>query len=72
MQGFKLAYKELSLACGGHITLTHLYNNTEISSPNYPNIPTPYTECIWIIYAPPGETLQIDFLERFDVTISTK
>ena len=66
--GFTLEYKELPTACGGTITLTHLHNSANISSPNYPSIPTPHTECMWIVMGPPGESLMVDFIERFDLT----
>ncbi|XP_060536860.1 cubilin [Cylas formicarius] len=68
IQGFKLKYQEIGVECGGQIILSAFDNFTEISSPNYPNIPTPHTECIWIIRAPAGEILRIDFEERFDLT----
>lgn len=50
--------------------LNNLYKTTNISSPNYPDIPPPHTECIWVISGPPGESLQIDFIDRFDLTYS--
>ncbi|KAF5295928.1 hypothetical protein FQR65_LT10359 [Abscondita terminalis] len=67
---FTLSYKELSQNCGGSMVLSQRLNQTIISSPNYPNIPPSYTECYWTIRAPPGESLRVDFLDRFDITIS--
>ncbi|XP_069688891.1 cubilin [Periplaneta americana] len=67
---FKLLYREVSVACGGRVQLTPEDNSTIISSPNYPNAPPPHTECEWIVMAPAGERLHIEFLERFDVTVS--
>uniref|UniRef100_A0A1Y1LNZ2 Cubilin n=1 Tax=Photinus pyralis TaxID=7054 RepID=A0A1Y1LNZ2_PHOPY len=69
-QGFKLLYKEASNNCGGTIALSKYYNTTTISSPNYPNIPPSFSECFWIIIAPQGESLRVDFVERFDLTLS--
>ncbi|KAK4871991.1 hypothetical protein RN001_016115 [Aquatica leii] len=70
VSGFTLSYKEMSQNCGGLITLSQRLNETIISSPNYPNIPSSFTECYWTIRAPPGDSLRVDFIERFDVTIS--
>ncbi|KAG5881771.1 hypothetical protein JTB14_021141 [Gonioctena quinquepunctata] len=70
MSTFRLKYQEVSASCGGEIILSAYDNQTEISSPNYPNIPTPHIECEWLIRSPPGESLRIDFLERFDITQS--
>lgn len=60
----------MSFDCGGTFILSELENERHISSPNYPNIPPPYSECFWIISAPPGESLRLDFEERFDITES--
>ncbi|XP_044726579.1 cubilin-like [Chrysoperla carnea] len=68
---FRLRYSEISQSCGDTIVLSKWNNVTNISSPNYPEIPHPYTECEWIIRAPPGEALSINFLERVDITYST-
>ncbi|KAG5893860.1 hypothetical protein JTB14_005469 [Gonioctena quinquepunctata] len=67
---FRIKYQEMSSSCGGEIILSVYDNQTEISSPNYPNIPSPHIECQWLIRSPPGESLRIDFLERFDITMS--
>ncbi|GAB0086814.1 Cubilin [Sergentomyia squamirostris] len=64
---FSLTYREVSQGCGGPIHLTEFANNTVITSPNYPNIPHPHTECIWIVFAPNGESLKLDFEDRFDL-----
>lgn len=37
---FNLQYKQMEHGCGGEITLSATMNSTEISSPNYPNIPS--------------------------------
>lgn len=67
---FIISYQEKSLSCGGTISLDKFENQTFITSPNYPNIPQPYTECFWTITAPAGKRMRIDFLERFDLTPS--
>ncbi|XP_046746260.1 cubilin-like [Diprion similis] len=65
---FKLTYREVGINCGGDILLSKENQSINISSPNYPNIPNPYTECFWTIMAPGGELISIHFLERFDLT----
>lgn len=66
--GFLMKYDEISVNCDSKISLSDIDNVTTISSPNYPNIPLPHTECKWLINAIPGESIQIDFVERFDLT----
>ncbi|KAE8742002.1 hypothetical protein FOCC_FOCC012482 [Frankliniella occidentalis] len=41
-----------------------------ISSPNYPSIPEPHVECVWVVVAPPGRRVRLDFTGRFDLTNS--
>ncbi|XP_046746481.1 cubilin-like [Diprion similis] len=65
---FKLTYREVGMNCGGEIILTQENQSWNISSPNYPNIPNPYTECFWTVMAPGGELISIHFPERFDFT----
>ncbi|KAL0113327.1 hypothetical protein PUN28_012468 [Cardiocondyla obscurior] len=67
---FKLSYREVSMNCGGEFILTSKQNKWEISSPNYPNIPPTYAECVWKATAIAGEKLSIHFLERFDLSYS--
>lgn len=67
---FILKYSQVEHECGGQKILDHNTNTIEISSPNYPNIPSPHIECIWRVSAPNGELLKIEFLERFDLTKS--
>lgn len=67
VQGVILKFNEVSVNCGGDFELTSEYSNINISSPNYPNVPPPHTVCIWKIYAPAGETIQFDIIDRFDL-----
>lgn len=67
---FEITYRQVEHNCGGEITLTSNNNSTIINTPNYPNIPLPFIECIWRIAAPNGELIIIEFLERFDLTSS--
>ncbi|XP_039305004.1 cubilin isoform X2 [Solenopsis invicta] len=67
---FKLTYREVRMSCGGEFILTGGQKKWEISSPNYPNIPPTYAECIWKATAPAGERLTIHFVERFDLSLT--
>ncbi|XP_072941839.1 cubilin-like [Epargyreus clarus] len=66
-QGFILHYEEQNIECGGTSSLDTVHNWETISSPNYPYVPVPYTECVWVFSATPGEILKIDFIDRFDL-----
>lgn len=65
---FVLKYQQVEYECGGSHTIDYNNNETIITSPHYPNIPSPHIECKWRITAPNGELLKIEFLERFDLT----
>lgn len=65
---YKLRYREVGIDCGGVIQLTHELNSTNVSSPHYPNIPHPHSECVWNVIAPSGEAITILFASRFDLT----
>ncbi|XP_055841856.1 cubilin homolog [Episyrphus balteatus] len=65
---WNLTYREYS-QCNGEVRLTSYSPSELISSPNYPNVPDPHTECIWIIIAPPGETVQVEFVSNFDMNV---
>jgi len=60
------------MSCGGEFILTNKQKKWEITSPNYPNIPPTYSECVWKATAPAGERLTIHFLDRFDLSQSEK
>ena len=49
---FQMRYREVGVDCGGSTILTDDFNTTTISSPNFPIIPTPHSECVWTILAP--------------------
>ncbi|XP_050535178.1 cubilin [Daktulosphaira vitifoliae] len=61
-----IRYEEYSEKCGGQISLSYLYNVTQITSPLYPNIPPAHTECTWIITAPAGERITA-IIEDIDI-----
>lgn len=69
---FVISFQEVSSQCGENIILPDVRNaSVTIQSPNYPNIPNAFSECIWTITAPHGELLKIDFVDQFDLFIST-
>ena len=70
MGDFSLRYSEVRLECGGEIKLKPNYKSTIIHSPNYPSVSDAHVECFWTIMAPVGERIRIDFIERFDLTIT--
>ncbi|XP_030381464.1 cubilin homolog [Scaptodrosophila lebanonensis] len=65
-------YEEISHACSDEIVLTEEYvfngNGREITSPNFPNLPNPHSECVWKISAPQHHTIAVEFLGTFDLT----
>lgn len=67
---FEISYRQVEHECGGTFTITSDKNETIITTPNYPNIPHAYIECVWRILAPNGELLKVSFIERFDLTSS--
>ncbi|VVC39263.1 EGF-like, conserved site,EGF-like calcium-binding domain,CUB domain,EGF domain,EGF-like calcium- [Cinara cedri] len=66
IEAMQIVFEEKSINCGGEIHLDNLYNNTEITSPSYPNIPQAHIECIWRIVAPTGERMSIS-IEDIDL-----
>lgn len=65
-QGFQLTFEEVSMACGGSLTLTNDIKDVMIASPNYPSPPPPHAECEWIVTAPTGHAIQLDFTANVD------
>ncbi|XP_050336908.1 cubilin homolog [Bactrocera neohumeralis] len=63
---FNLTYQQVG-GCEMEIQLSHYLPSVNISSPNYPNVPNPHTECNWLIVGPIGETLQAEFISRFSL-----
>lgn len=68
-------YEEISNACSNHIVLPDpllagSYNLSEpvISSPNYPNLPNPHSECVWRISAPLEHRIALEFFGDFNLS----
>jgi len=72
MKGFSLTYSEVSVGCGGEIFLTDETPTSTISSPNFPQIPPPDTECEWYISAPQGKEVQLTFGIQFQIQPSIR
>ncbi|XP_045516085.1 cubilin-like [Pieris brassicae] len=64
---FKLRFEEKNIECGSTSAIDSDNKWEVISSPNYPSVPMPYSECVWVLTGPPGEKMRIDFIDRFDI-----
>ncbi|CAK9795155.1 Cubn [Anthophora quadrimaculata] len=65
---FKLTYREVNTNCGGEFVLSKKQKEWEIKTPNYPNIPAPYSECTWTAISPGKERIALHFVDRFDLS----
>ncbi|XP_075162494.1 cubilin homolog [Haematobia irritans] len=61
-----ITYREFS-DCNEEFRLIPEASTINISSPNYPNVPQPHTECEWRVLAPVGELIKVEFVDRFDM-----
>uniref|UniRef100_A0A1I8N3F6 Uncharacterized protein n=2 Tax=Musca domestica TaxID=7370 RepID=A0A1I8N3F6_MUSDO len=61
---WNLTYREYS-TCNEEYRLIPEANSINITSPNYPNVPPPHTECEWRVMAPRGELIDIKFFDDF-------
>ena len=59
--------QEKPFPCGGHVTLTDQVPVGYLTSPNYPQNYPVNTDCNWVITAPASESVQVDFIEAFDI-----
>ncbi|XP_065362088.1 cubilin homolog [Calliphora vicina] len=63
-------YEEIIPECSKEIILNENYKWDRIqtiTTPNYPNIPNPHSECIWKIIAPLHKTITLDFFGDYDL-----
>lgn len=58
---------EVGQACSRRIQLTSAKDSEVISSPLYPNLPNPHSECVWVVTAPPEHRIMLHFEDRFDL-----
>ncbi|XP_035298709.1 cubilin isoform X2 [Cricetulus griseus] len=66
-QGFKIRYEAKSLACGGNIYIHGADSDGYVTSPNYPANYPQNVECIWILEAPSGKSIQLQFEDQFNI-----
>nr|XP_020016661.1 cubilin-like [Castor canadensis] len=66
-QGFKITYEAKSLACGGNVYIHDADSTGYVTSPNYPASYPQHIDCIWIIAAPPGKSIRLQFEDQFDI-----
>ncbi|XP_021504160.1 cubilin isoform X2 [Meriones unguiculatus] len=66
-QGFKIRYEAKSVACGGRIYIHGADSDGYVTSPNYPANYPQHAECIWILEAPPGKSIQLQFEDQFNI-----
>ncbi|XP_008565950.1 PREDICTED: cubilin [Galeopterus variegatus] len=66
-QGFKIKYEAKSLACGGNIYIHDADSAGYVTSPHYPDNYPQHTDCIWIIAAPPGRLIRLQFEDQFNI-----
>ncbi|XP_006894385.1 PREDICTED: cubilin-like [Elephantulus edwardii] len=69
-QGFKIKYEAKSLACGGNIYIHDADSSGYVTSPNHPDNYPPHADCIWILSAPPGKLVQLQFEDQFNIEIT--
>ncbi|KAJ6666688.1 hypothetical protein lerEdw1_020412 [Lerista edwardsae] len=69
-QGFQLTFEAKSLACGGNFYISPSNPSGFVSSPNYPGNYPQHTDCVWILIAPYGEAVQLQFEDQLDIAPS--
>ena len=74
--GFLMEYRELSNndGCGpADIFLDDSQDQVYLTTPRFPNTPPPHSECVWLIHAPRGKTIQLgqSTFRRPNVNVST-
>lgn len=62
-----MRFEEVRTACDGRLTLTNDIREITIESPNRPSPSPPNAECEWIILAPGGHAVQLDFVGQLDI-----
>ncbi|XP_024431584.2 cubilin [Desmodus rotundus] len=69
-RGFKLEYEAKSLACGGHIYIHDADSVGYVTSPNHPDNYPQHADCIWLIAAPPGKLIKLQFADQFNIEVT--
>ncbi|XP_058153894.1 cubilin [Dasypus novemcinctus] len=66
-QGFRLRYEAMSLACGGNLYLHDAEAAGYITSPNHPARYPQHADCTWVVSAPPGRLVRLQFEDQFSI-----
>ncbi|XP_008147050.2 cubilin [Eptesicus fuscus] len=69
-QGFKIKYEAKSLACGGNIYIHDVDSVGYVTSPNHPDNYPQHADCIWLIAAPPGKLIRLQFEDQFNIEVT--
>uniref|UniRef100_A0A671G2W0 Cubilin n=1 Tax=Rhinolophus ferrumequinum TaxID=59479 RepID=A0A671G2W0_RHIFE len=69
-QGFKIKYEAKSLACGGNIYIHDADSAGYVTSPNHPDNYPQHADCVWLIAAPPGKLVRLQFEDRFSIEVT--
>ncbi|XP_006159809.2 LOW QUALITY PROTEIN: cubilin [Tupaia chinensis] len=69
-QGFKIRYEAKSLACGGRIYIHDADSAGYVTSPSHPDNYPQHADCIWIIAAPPGKLVRLQFEDQFSIEVT--
>ncbi|OWK03088.1 CUBN [Cervus elaphus hippelaphus] len=69
-QGFKITYEAKSLACGGNIYIHNADSTGYVTSPNHPDHYPQHADCIWLIAAPPGKLIRLQFEGQFSIEVT--
>ncbi|KAL1454456.1 hypothetical protein WDU94_010709 [Cyamophila willieti] len=74
IQSFSLSFSELTIGCGGDLSLKESPPGSTwalISSPHYPEAPPPHVECAWTIRGPAHRKLRLSLdSDNFDLEYS--
>uniref|UniRef100_A0A8C6W9S3 Cubilin n=1 Tax=Nannospalax galili TaxID=1026970 RepID=A0A8C6W9S3_NANGA len=62
--GFNASFHK---TCGGNIYIHDAGSAGYVTSPNYPANYPQHAECIWILAAPPGTSIQLQFEDQFNI-----
>ncbi|XP_077015414.1 cubilin-like [Tamandua tetradactyla] len=66
-RGFKIRYEAQSLACGGNIYMHDADAAGYVASPGHPAHYPPHADCTWVVYAPPGRLVWLQFEDEFSI-----
>ena len=59
-------------ACGGNIYIHNADSTGYVTSPNHPDHYPQHADCIWLIAAPPGKLIRLQFEGQFSIEVTPK